>query len=251
MQMLLFRRLVLSVLLFTLFVPPGELSAWAQGKDKNKQAPPAQTAPGFSISVTVPVVSVDVVVTDNNGNYLKDLKKENFRISEDGNVQTITNFAPSEAPITIVLLLEFSKLGYQFFTYNAVNWAAGFLGNLKPNDWVALETFNMRSAVEVDFTHNRDEVLQGLSSLYFPPFSESNLFDAVSDVLDRIKDVKGKKAVLVLASGIDTFSRMTLDKTLKRIRETDATIFTVGVGEQFFINQARGAFAHTLLYIHR
>ena len=71
----------------------------------------------------------------------------------------------------------------------------------------------------------------------------------LSDVLDRIKDVKGKKAVLVLASGIDTFSRMTLDQTLKRIRETDATIFTVGVAEQFFIAEAPGAFGQQLTYI--
>src|SRR5258708_589591 len=247
MKTLLIRRLVLSVLVFTLFIPPGEVAAWEQ--DKDKKAPQTQTAPGFSISVTVPVVSVDVVVTDNNGNFLKDLKKENFRITEDGTIQTITNFAPSDAPITIVLLLEFSKLGYQFFTYNAVNWAAGFLGNLKPNDWVALETFNMRSAVDVDFTHDRNEVLHGLSSLYYPPFSESNIFDAVSDVLDRIKDVKGKKAILVLASGIDTFSRITLDQTLKRIRETDATIFTVGVGERFFMNQGAGAFGEQLTYV--
>jgi len=251
MHMPLWRRLILGFLALTLVIPSSQFAAWAQDKDKGKDkpAPQAQTAPGFSISVTVPVVSVDVVVTDNNGNYLKDLKKENFRITEDGAVQTITNFAPSEAPITIVLLVEFSKLGYQFFTYNAVNWAAGFLGTLKPNDWVALETFNMRSNVEVDFTHNREELLQGLSSLYFPPFSESNIFDAVSDVLDRIKDVKGKKAVLVLASGIDTFSRLTLDQTLKRIRETDATIFTVGVAEQFFINQAPGQFGQQLTYI--
>jgi VWFA-related protein len=247
MHMLLARRLLLSVLLFTLLVPPAGLSAWAQ--DKNKQAPQSQTAPGFSISVTVPVVSVDVVVTDGNGNYLKDLKKENFRISEDGTVQTITNFAPSEAPITIVLLLEFSKLGYQFFTANARSWSVAFLNQLKPNDWVALESFNMRSNVDVDFTHNRDEIMQGLYTMVFPPFSESNIFDAVSDVLDRIKDVKGKKAVLVLASGIDTFSRMTLDQTLKRIRETDATIFTIGVAEQFFISQTPGAFGQQLTYI--
>jgi VWFA-related protein len=249
MHKLFIRRLILSVLLFALLVPPCELSAWAQDKDKNMQAPQSQTAPGFSISVTVPVVSVDVVVTDNNGNYLKDLKKENFRVSEDGTVQTITNFAPSEAPITIVLLLEFSKLGYQFFTMNARSWSVAFLNNLKPNDWVALESFNMRSNVDVDFTHNRDEIMQGLYSMVFPPFSESNLFDALSDVLDRIKDAKGKKAVLVLASGIDTFSRMTLDQTLKRIRETDATIFTVGVGEQFFMNQGPGAFGQQLTYI--
>jgi VWFA-related protein len=229
MQTRLVRKLIPIVLLLTLLVPPGGLEAWAQ--DKDKQAP----QPQFSISVTVPVVTVDVVVTDNNGNFLTGLKKENFRITEDGAAQAISSFAPSDAPITIVLLLEFSKLGYEIFTYHAVNWAAGFLGTLKPNDWVALETFNMRSSVEVDFTHNRDEILQSLSTLYFPPFSESNLFDAVSDVLDRIKDVKGKKSVLVLASGIDTFSRLTLDKTMQRVKETDATIFTVGVGEQLFI----------------
>jgi VWFA-related protein len=140
-------------------------------------------------------------------------------------------------------------LGYQFFSYNARSWSVAFLNQLKPNDWVALESFNMRSNVEVDFTHNRDEIMQGLYTMVFPPFSESNIFDAVSDVLDRIKDVKGKKAVLVLASGIDTFSRMTLDQTLKRIRETDATIFTVGVAEQFFIAQAPGAFGQQLTYI--
>src|SRR6202140_2253676 len=177
MQTPLVRRLVLSVLSFTLIVPPGELSAWAQDKNKDKQAPQTQTAPGFSISVTVPVVSVDVVVTDGNGNYLKDLKKENFRITEDTTVQTITNWAPSEAPITIVLLLEFSKLGYQFFTSNARSWSVAFLNNLKPNDWVALETFNMRSNVEVDFTHNRDEVMQGLYQRVYPTFTNFNLFD--------------------------------------------------------------------------
>jgi VWFA-related protein len=230
----LLRRLLFGLVIFTLFIPAGELAALAQTKD-NQAPPPPQQTPGFAISSTVAVVNVDVVVTDNNGNYLTGLKKENFRVSEDGAPQVITNFAPTDAPITIVLLLEFSKLGYQIFTYNAKNWAAAFLRDLKPADWVALETFNMRSNVDVDFTHNRDEIMQGLYEMVFPPFSESNVFDALADCLDRIKDVKGKKAVLLLASGRDTFSKMNLDQTIKRIRETDATIFTVGVGEQLFI----------------
>src|SRR6266550_3158554 len=248
----LFRVLVVGALIFTLMIPAGEMRARAQTKDKQgKQQPqaPEQLPGGFSISVTVPVVSVDVVLTDNNGNFLTGMKKENFRITEDGAVQTITNFAPSDAPITIVLLLEFSKLGYQYFTYNARNWSAAFLSNLKPNDWVALETFNMRSNVEVDFTHNRDEIMQGLYQMVFPPFSESNLFDALADVLDRMKDAKGKKSVLVLGSGMDTFSKMNLDQVMKRIRDTDATIFTVGVGEQLFINQNPGAFGEQMTYI--
>jgi len=244
-----FRKFLAGLLLPVLLFPVSELAAWAQKKDKEPPAQPQQAPGGFSISVTVPVVSVDVVVTDNNGNYLTGLKKENFRLTEDGTVQTITNFAPTDAPITIVLLLEFSKLGYQVFSYNARNWAAAFLGNLKPTDWVALETFNMRPKVEVDFTHNGNDVMQGISSLFYPPFSESNLFDAISDVLDRTKDVKGKKAILVLASGIDTFSKITLDQAMKRIRETDATIFTIGVGEQLFMNQAPGQFGQQLTYI--
>src|ERR1700733_11442293 len=156
------RELVLGILLFTLLLPAGELAALAQSKDKQPSQPEPEQTPGFSISVTVPVVNVDVVVTDNNGNYLTGLKKENFRISEDGQVQTISNFAATEAPITIVLLLEFSRLGYEIFTYNAKVWSAAFLNNLKPSDWVALETFNMRPNVDVDFTHNRDEIMQGL-----------------------------------------------------------------------------------------
>src|SRR6266581_6517807 len=118
----LIRGLMLGALIFTLLFPAGETRAWAQGKDKQPpQAPPEQTPGGFAISVTVPVVNVDVVVTDNNGNYLTGLKKENFRITEDGGNQTITNFAATEAPITIVVLLEFSKLGYEIFTANARN----------------------------------------------------------------------------------------------------------------------------------
>ena len=91
-----FRRFILAMLLFTLLCPAGDLALWAQTKDKQPPPPPPpeQAPGGYSISVTVPVVSVDVVVTDNNGNYLTGLKKENFRITEDGTVQAITNFAP-------------------------------------------------------------------------------------------------------------------------------------------------------------
>ena len=202
----------------------------AQGQDQQQSG-----QPGFAISTTVPLVNVDVVVTDNDGNYLNNLKKENFRVTEDGVPQTVTNFGTTDAPITVVLLIEFSQLGYGWFLYNAVNWADVFLHQLKPNDWVALESFNMRSNVEVDFTHNPREVEQGLVSLYFPPFHESNLFDALVDVTDRLQDVKGKKAVLVLASGIDTFSKLTLDKTLAKVKQTDVTVYCVGVAEQMFV----------------
>src|SRR5205807_5287341 len=80
-----------------------------------------------AISIEVPMVTVDVVVTDKSGNFITGLKKDNFRILEDGVPQTITNFSPTDAPITMVMLMEFSKLGYEYYAYKARNAAYEFL----------------------------------------------------------------------------------------------------------------------------
>src|SRR6202045_2548653 len=201
-----------------------------------KPAPPQQKPPeaGASISVEVPVVTLDVIATTQHGDLLTGLKKENFRIIDDGAPQTITNFGATDAPITIAMVMEFSSRGYyDWFAYQAKYWADAFFPNLKQKDWVALVTFDMKSRVEVDFTQNKDEVRQALYHLYFPGFSESNVFDAILDTTDRLKDVKGKKAILVLATGVDTFSKHTLDQTMKQLRQTDTTIFCVGLDKPY------------------
>jgi VWFA-related protein len=214
-------------------------STTAQGQPQSQTPVPAPSQdsdsqqPGYAISMTVPVVNVDVVVTDNDGNYLTGLKKENFRLTEDGAPQTITNFSTADAPITVVVLVEYSRRAYGWYLYTARSWADVFLHQLKPSDWVALESFAMRPNVEVDFTHNISEVEQGLINLVLPTFSESVIYDALLDTMDRMHDVKGKKSILVLASGEDTFSRHTLNDTLARLKETDISVYCVGVGEQF------------------
>jgi VWFA-related protein len=193
--------------------------------------PPQQKPPeaGVTISVEVPVVTIDVIATTQHGDLLTGLKKENFRVLEDGQPQTITNFGPTDAPITMVILMEFSARYSGWFAYQAKYWADALFPNLKQKDWVALVTFDMRQHMEVDFTQDKNEVRQALYSLYFPGFSESNVFDAVLDTVDRLKDVKGKKSILLLASGVDTFSKHTWDQTMKQLRGTDVTIFAVGV----------------------
>jgi len=77
----------------------------------------------------------------------------------------------------------------------------------------------------VDFTQNKDEVIQGLYHLYFPGFSESNVFDALLETVDRLKDVKGKKSIVLLASGVDTFSKHTLDQTMKHFGKATSRFF--------------------------
>jgi VWFA-related protein len=202
------------------------------------QAPatPQQQAPqgGVSITVEVPVVTLDVIATTQHGDLLTGLKKENFKVTDDGVPQTITNFGPTEAPITIVMLMEFSSRGlYDWFAYQAKYWADAFLPNLQQKDWVALRTFDMQVHDEVDFTQNKDEVRNAIYHLYFPGFSESNVFDAVLKTIDDMKDVKGKKSVLLLATGVDTFSKHTLDQTMKQLRQSDVTIFCVGLDKPY------------------
>src|SRR5215469_13728187 len=197
-----------------------------------KPATPQQQKPqegGVTIAVEVPVVTLDVVAATQNGDIIPGLKKENFRVLEDGQPQAILNFAPSEAPITLVILMEFSARFYGWFGYQAKYWAGALFPNLNQKDWVALVTFDMKPRTEVDFTQNKEEVETAVYRLFVPGFSESNVFDALLDTTDRMKDVKGKKAILLLASGVDTFSKHTLDQTMKKLRGTDTAVFVVGL----------------------
>src|SRR3981081_1698291 len=244
-----FCRGLLTVVVGALAFATGAINARAQAPEgpqggKQQGAPPAgpQAAPpqqqpqeaGARIAGEVPVVTMDVIAATNHGDLLTGLKKENFRIIDDGVAQTISNFGSSEAPITIVMLMEFSSRGYyDWFAYQAKYWADAFFPNLKQKDWVALVTFDMKPRVEVDFTQNKDEVRNALYHLYFPGFSESNVFDAILDTTERLKDVKGKKAILLLATGVDTFSKHTLDQTMKLLRQTDTTIFCVGLDKPY------------------
>src|SRR3984957_14223550 len=104
--------------------------------------PPSQAPPeaGVTIAVDVPVVTVDVIATTKNGDILTGLKKENFRVLDDGAPQTITNFAPTEAPITMVIVMEFSGRAYGWFAAYARYWADALFPNLQQKDWVALDT---------------------------------------------------------------------------------------------------------------
>jgi VWFA-related protein len=249
-------KAALSIVLFAalaiaVVMPLNEYTAYAQAPTgpQSTAPPPPQSAPppvaapatkqpppqaGVTIAVDVPIVTLDVVATTSHGDIIPGLKKENFRVTDEGVPQTITTFGPTEAPITTVMLLEFSSRGYyNFFSYYSRYWSDAFLPQLKPKDWVALETFDMRTHIETDFTQNKDEVRNAIYHLYFPGFSESNVFDAILETVDRLKDVSGKKSILVLASGVDTFSKHTLDQTMKELRGSDVTIFCVGLGKLY------------------
>jgi VWFA-related protein len=194
-------------------------------------APKGEGMPDYSIKVNVPLVNVDVMVTTKSGQFVPGLKKDNFRLFEDGAEQQISSFSVSKAPITAVLLVEFGATRYSFML-NALQASYAFANSLTKDDWVAITYYDMLPHMLVDFTQDKRAIYGALNQLRIPGFSETNLFDALYDTLDRLDRVEGKKYIILITTGIDSFSRMTLDKITKKVKDTkDVTIFPIDVGQ--------------------
>ncbi len=220
--------------------PTGNVGPYAIPKKKAEEPPPPpppvtpkkiEDMPDYSLKVNVPLVNVDVLVTTKDGGqFIPGLHKENFRVAEDGVPQQIKNFTVSQAPITAVLLVEFASTNYVFMI-DALQASYAFANSLKKEDWVAVEYYDMQPHILVDFTQDKKAVYGALNQMRIPGFSETNLFDALYDTLDRLDRVEGKKYIILVTTGIDSFSKLTLDKILKKVKDTkDVTIFPISVG---------------------
>jgi VWFA-related protein len=218
--------------------PQSDVGPYAIPNKKEEPPPPPPPAkpkkiegmPDYSIRVDVPLVQVPVAVTTKDGQFISNLKKENFRVFEDGAPQTISNFTISEAPITAVLVVEFASTNYSFII-DALNASYSFANTLKKDDWVAVIAYDMKPQIMVDFTQDKKAVYGALNQLRMPGFSETNLFDALYDTLDRIDRIEGHKYIVLISTGFDSFSKLNLDQITKKVKATpDVTIFSVSVG---------------------
>jgi VWFA-related protein len=224
--------------------PQNDVGPYVVPKKTDAPPPPApekpkkiENMPNYAISVDVPVVNLDVLVTSKDGQTVPGLTQENFKIIEDGAPQKIASFNQTQAPITAVLLIEFAAArafsGSQayHYMYDALNASYAFARTLKKDDWVAVESYDLKPTILVDFTQDKQAIAGALNSLRVPGFSERNLFDALFDTIDRIDRIEGRKYIILISSGADTFSRLTLDEILKKVKSTkDVTIYPVSIG---------------------
>ncbi len=221
------------------------------------------------VSVTTNVVNVDAVVYNKKtGQPTLNLKKENFSIFVDGVKKEISNFATPDAPITITLVVEYSKLGQILGFYGSGGQEAGQLEVIRPTaiflsqfitreDYVSVIAYDMRPTPLTDFTNDPSRIQQVISLLLHnqPAFTETNMFDALkltlvggkadSVVLEESKSreseyagmvaVPGgrRKAVLLISSGLDTFSKINFDQTRKIVQNSGIPLYIVGTGNLF------------------
>jgi len=224
--------------------PQNDIGPYVIPKKKEEPPPPApekpkkiENMPDYSIRVDVPLVTLDVLVTTKDGQTIPGLKQDNFRIMEDGQPQKISSFNPTQAPITAVLLIEFAAArafsGSQayHYMYDALNASYTFASGLRKDDYVAVVSYDMKPQILVDFTQDKRAIMGALNSLRVPGMSERNLFDALFDTIDRIDRIEGKKYIILISSGADTFSKLTYDQVLKKVKSTkDITIYPVSIG---------------------
>jgi Ca-activated chloride channel homolog len=222
------------------------------------------------VKVTTNLVNVDAVVYHKkSGQIITGLKQGNFAIFEDGVQKEITNFSTPEAPITVAMVVEYSKLSaaigaagggyYEPGQYEVIRPMAMFLSRFikPPDDFVTVIAFDIRPTPLTDFTNDPRRIQEVINLLLRnnPAFSESNLFDAIkftlaggrgdSVVLENSKQdtadyaglasVQGRrKAMILISTGIDTFSKTNYDKARKVAQNAGVPIYIIGTGNLFF-----------------
>ncbi len=87
----------------------------------------------------------------------------------------------------------------------------------------------MHPTILSDFSPDKRKAEEAMSRLRIPGFSESNLFDAATDMADRMSGIEGRKAILLIASGLDTFSKITFDTARKDLQEAGVPIYTISI----------------------
>lgn len=197
--------------------------------------PKVKNPPGlqnFSLRVDVPEVTLNVgVILQKTHEFVPNLQQSNFRVYEDGVPQKVNGFQRTRAPITAVLLCEFASTNY-WFVHDMREAAYAFAQQLQPDDYIAVVTFDLKTQILTDFTQDKRQVYESLNALTIPGFRETDMFDALYTTLDRLSRIEGRKYVVLLASGYDSFSKITLDKVLAKIKATpNVTIFSVGTGQ--------------------
>ena len=250
---------------------PGTPEEEQKRQEKEAEKKVDKQMSGATITFDTSVVNVEaVVINKKTGGILQGLKKEHFEIYEDGIKQEVDNFSTPDAPLTMVLVVEYSKLvdllgsptgGYfEPGRVEVLRPAYEFVRTIvKPKDFVSIVAYDMRPTPIVDFTDDKQKLMAAIQLLIRnnPAFSESNLFDTLKFVLRGGKgdavvledgkgadkngqmnyaglyEVSNRTAILLISSGIDTFSKINFDNARKIVENSGVPVYSIGIGNLF------------------
>lgn len=199
-------------------------------ESKSPQQPPPSKQRGFTIGVNVDLVVIHTSVYDKNGHFVSGLKKENFKLFEDGIAQSVGMFSQEDVPVSLGLILDTS--GSMRTKIELVNKAAlAFIRASNPEDQVFLVGFNDQAELLEDYTSDIDLITDALDNIIVT--GGTALYDAIYLGVQKAQNgVKPKKAIVVITDGEDRDSYYKLDELVAKVQEADVQVYCVG-----FLNQ--------------
>ena len=211
-------QLFLAALLFLLIAAPVA--------DGQTQQPPP-------IRVTVNRVNVGVTVTDSTGHFVEGLRREDFRLFDNGMEQPITDFLPVEEPAQLLLLIE-SGPAVLFLSKTHLLAADMLLTKLAPADRVAIASYSKMPQLVLDFTPNKTEARLALQSINFSnDFADLNLSSSLAKAIDWLAPLPGKKAVVLLSTGVDSAPPEDPQAVQRKLLTSEVRLLAVSLAADF------------------
>ncbi|HEX8845790.1 MAG TPA: VWA domain-containing protein [Pyrinomonadaceae bacterium] len=224
-----------------------------QAATRAQQTPPQSTAEGDELNdgdvvrIDTQLVSVPAVVTDRTGHPLSNLRAENFVLYEDGRPQQISNFATTQAPFEIVLLLDTS--GSTRSDLTLIRQAANaFLSALRPGDRVSIVAFENSedgpsgfASVDVlsRLTDDREALQKALENV--KTSNGTPYYDALERITEEIfrepprEEVRGRRAVVALTDGVDSASNSDFAQVRAELQRKGIACYFIQVNTEDFV----------------
>ena len=187
--------------------------------------PKEEINPGDVISVTTTEVMLPVTVRDESGRLASDLKREDFRVFEDGREQPLSDLALRQVPVDVVLMVDASSsVASNLDDFRRA--ADGFAGRLTADDRISLIKFDDRIQLLQDWTKSRFQLRRALTRI------EAGMFTRFNDALmlsarQQFSNSKSRRAVIVLSDGIDSGRGTSIDAAFRALLESQVVVYVV------------------------
>ena len=193
------------------------------------QDPPPQEPQSFKFRTGVELINVNATVTDHTGRFVSGLSKDDFRVFDDEQAQTVTHFSAERVPVSLGIVLDTSGSMDGDKMYAAKQAIERFLVQLlDPEDEVFLYRFDNNPLLLEGWTRDKRRVSETLRRIQ--PRGGTALYDAVADAVHLAQQGRNKKkAVVIISDGNDTSSRTDIFAVKQLIRETEVLVYAIGI----------------------
>jgi Ca-activated chloride channel family protein len=213
------------------------MGARPEGRERNldqqqQQQPATDDAQSFRFRTGVELINVTATVTDESGRFVPGLRKDDFRVYQDGELQPVTHFNNERVPVSLGIALDTSGSMDGEKMIAAREALNSFLAQLTdPEDEVFLYKFDSNPMLVEGWTRDKRRLSTELGRLQ--SHGGTALYDAVAEAVPLAQSGHNrKKALVIISDGNDTSSRTDVLSLKQMIRETEVLVYAIGIDSQ-------------------